>query len=261
VVDFLIDFIPGDPIMPFDLTTLDEPFKALAAYDWGADAAPFKTIDAAVIAAHADKTLRAELEKRFVALLGAGTSRAAREYVCRKLMMIGTAASVPALAALLGDSDNSHMARFALERIPGPEAGGALNTALATVSEPLKVGMISSLAARRDTACVMTLTTLLKGAPLLAIPAANALGSIHSAEAVQALAAADPFAGEGVGEAIVNARLACAEAFLAGGKRADALAIYQTLAKAAAGKADAKAVELAATRGILACADAVAAAS
>ena len=35
--------------MPFDLTTLDEPLKTLAAYDWGADAAPFKAIDAAVI--------------------------------------------------------------------------------------------------------------------------------------------------------------------------------------------------------------------
>ena len=55
--------------MPFDLTTLDEPLKTLAAYDWGADAAPFKAIDAAVIAAHADKALRAELEKRFTDLL------------------------------------------------------------------------------------------------------------------------------------------------------------------------------------------------
>ena len=165
--------------MPFDLTTLDEPLKTLAAYDWGADAAPFKAIDAAVIAAHADKALRAELEKRFTDLLGCGTTRAAKEYVCRKLMMIGTATSVPALAALLGDSDNSHMARFALERIPVPEAGNALNKALATVSEPLKVGMISSLAARRDPACVTALTALLKGSPLLAIPAANALGSIH----------------------------------------------------------------------------------
>ncbi len=247
--------------MPFDPTTLDEPFKALAAYDWGADAAPFKTIDAAVIAAPADNALRTELEKRFAELLGGGTSRAAKEYVCRKLMMIGTAASVPALAALLGDADNSHMARFALERIPGSEAGAALNKALGTVSDALKIGMISSLACRRDLACVPVLTTLLKGQPLLAIPAANALGTIHSAEAIHALAAADPFAAEGVGEAVVNARLACAESLLAAGKRADALAIYQGLAKAAAGKPDAKAIELAATRGILACADAVAAAS
>lgn len=247
--------------MPFDLTTLDAPFQALSAYDWGADAAPFKTIDAAVIAAHADAGLRAELEKRFAGLLGGGTSRAAKEYVCRKLMMIGTAASVPALAALLGDPDDSHMARFALERIAGPEAASALNKALGEVSDPLKVGMISSLAARRDKACVTVLTTLLAGSPPLAIPAANALGAIQSAEAIQALAAANPFAAEGVGEAVVNARLTCAEGLLASGKRADALAIYQALAKAAAGKPDAKAIELAATRGILACADTVAAAS
>jgi hypothetical protein len=247
--------------MSFDPTTLDEPLKALAAYDWGADATPFKTIDAAVIAAAADKALRTDLEKRFGELLGGGTSRAAKEYVCRKLMMIGTAASVPALAALLGDADNSHMARFALERIPGSEAGAALNKALGMVSDALKSGMISSLASRRDLACVPVLTTLLKGQPLLAIPAANALGTIQSAEAIAALAAADPFAAKGVGEAVVNARLACAESLLATGKRADALAIYQGLAKAAAGKPEAKAVELAATRGILACADTVAAAS
>lgn len=247
--------------MPFDPTALDAAFKSLAAYDWAADPAPFQMIDAAVIATAADKALRADLEKRFGALLADGTSRAAKEYVCRKLMMIGTAASVPALAALLGDADHSHMARFALERIPGPEAGAALNKALGTVSDALKIGMMSSLASRRDLACVPVLTTLLKGPPLLAIPAANALGTIHSTEAIAALAAADPFAAEGVGEAVVNARLACAESLLAAGKRADALAIYQGLAKAAAGKPDAKAIELAATRGILACADAVAAAS
>jgi len=247
--------------MPFDLTSLDQPFQALAAYDWGADATPFMTLDAAVIAAYGDKALRAELEKRFTALLGGGASRAAKEYACRKLMMIGTAASVPALAALLGDADNSHMARFALERIPGPEAGAALNSALGTVSDPLKIGMISSLASRRDPACVTVLATLLRGSPLLAIPAANALGTIQSAESIQALTAADPFAAGGVGEAVVNARLACAESLLASGKRPDALAIFQGLAKAAAGKPDAKAIELAATRGILACADAVASAS
>lgn len=247
--------------MPFDPTTLDAPFQALAAYDWGADAAPLSAIDAAVMAAHADKGLRGDLEKRFAGLLGADTSRAAKDYVCRKLMMIGTAASVPALAALLGDQDDSHMARFALERIPGPEAAAALRKALGTVSDARKIGVISSLASRRDTACVTVLATLLKGSPLLAIPAADALGTIQSAEAVAALAAADPFATKGVGEAVVNARLACAEALLASGKRNDALAIYQGLAKAAAGKPDAKAVELAATRGILACADAVAAAS
>ena len=155
--------------MAFDLATLDAPFAALKAYDWGADAAPFKTIDDAVIAAHGDAALRGELEKRFAALLGAGTSRAAKEYVCRKLMMIGTAASVPALAALLADKDNSHMARFALERISGPEAIEAIRKALGSVPVDLKIGMISSLAARGDAACVPMLAGLLAGGAVFGV--------------------------------------------------------------------------------------------
>lgn len=244
--------------MAFDITTLDAPFQSLAAYDWGADAAFLKTIDAAVIAAEADAVLRAELEKRFAAVLGGDASRATKEYVCRKLMMIGTAASVTALASLLADEDQSHMARFALERIPGPEAAAALRDALGKAEGPLQVGMISSVAARRDSACVPALAALLRASPAVAMAAAGGLGAIGSPEAIAVLAAADLFAAGGVGEAVANARLACAESLLAAGKRGDALAIYQGLAKAAAGKPDAKAIELAATRGILACADTLA---
>ena len=46
--------------MPFDTTTLDSPFTALAAFDWGADAAPLGVIDAAVVAA-------ARLADRYIA--------------------------------------------------------------------------------------------------------------------------------------------------------------------------------------------------
>jgi hypothetical protein len=241
--------------MAFDTATLDAPFTALAAYEWGADAAPFAAIDRAVIAAHADAALRADLEKRLAAILGSGPSRAAKEYACRKLMMIGTTASVPALAALLGDRDNSHMARFALERIDAPEAGAALRAALGTVPGDLKIGMISSLAARRDTACVGALATLLAGDAATAIAAAEALGTIATPEAFAALSPLDPTPANGLGRAVADARLAYAEALLAAGKRAEAQAVYRALADAARGKPAAKTVELAATRGILACLD------
>lgn len=241
--------------MAFDLSTLDAPFTTLAAYDWGADAAPLTTIDKAVIAAHADQALRADLEKMLQAILGAGPSRAAKEYACRKLMMIGTAASVPALAALLGDEENSHMARFALERIDAAEAGAALRAALDAVQGELKIGMISSLAGRRDTASVPALAKLLAGDASIATAAAEALGTIGTPEALAALAAVDPAAAGGLGGAVVDARLACAEQMLDAGKRAEAKAVYQALADAARGKPAAKHVELAATRGILACLD------
>ena len=67
-------------------------------------------------------------------MLPTGHSRAAKDFVCRKLAIIGTAESVPALAALLPDKDLSHMARYALERIPAPEAAKALREALAKTS-------------------------------------------------------------------------------------------------------------------------------
>lgn len=247
--------------MPFDHASLDAPFAALKAYDWGGDAGPFKTIDDAVVAAHGDGVLRADLEKRLAAILGAGTSRAAKEYACRKLMMIGTAASVPALAALLGVADNSHMARFALERMPAPEAAEALRDALGKVQGSMRIGMIESLGSRGDAMSVPALAQLLASDPAVAAAAATALGHIDTPEALAALSAANPLAASGVGRSVVDARLATAEALLAAGKRAEAQGIYQALADAVKGKPGTKAVELAAARGILACLDTLAAAS
>ena len=44
------------------------------------------------------------------------------DYVCRVLRVIGTADSVPALAGLLAERNLSHMARYALQDNPAPEA-------------------------------------------------------------------------------------------------------------------------------------------
>jgi HEAT repeat protein len=244
--------------MAYDPASLDKPFEILKAFDWGGDTAAFQPIDAAVVAAHADPAARADLEKRLASLLGAGTSRAAKEYVCRKLSLIGTAASVPSLAALLPEKEHSHMARFALERIPAAEAAEALRKALGAAQGDLKIGMISSLAGRGDAASVPAIAALLSGDSRTAVAAADGLGRIHTPEACQALAAASGVTDKAALAAIADARLACAESLLRQGKRAEAKAIYTSLADAAA-KAGAtpaaKATRLAASRGILACLD------
>jgi hypothetical protein len=178
-----------------DAASLDAACAALAAFDWSADSGFAKTLDAAVIAAHGHEAARADLEHRFAAVLAAGTSRAAKEYACRKLAMIGTAASVPALAALLPQPDHSHMARFTLERIAAPEAGKALRDALAALRADLAIGMMASLAARGDAASVPALAARLQADGPEAVAAAVALGRIATPEAAAALATADAFAG------------------------------------------------------------------
>ncbi len=120
---------------------LDKAFEALKTYDWGTDRKTMNPIDDAVVATYGDAAARKALEKRLAAVLGSGASRSAKDYVCRTLKTIGTAESVPALAALLPDKDLSHMARYALERIPAPEAAAAMRDALPGLSGALKAGV------------------------------------------------------------------------------------------------------------------------
>lgn len=229
---------------------LDQAFEALKTFDWGADLGPLRPIDEALISSRGDAAARKELEARLAAVLKTGVSRDAKDFVCRKLMVIGTAASVPALAALLTEKDHSHMARYALERIGAAEAAAALRDALPKLAGALKVGVIGSLGARRDAASVPLLAGLLGNADTaVACSAALALGAIRTAEASQALAKAKP-SNEQVKQAVTDSALACAEGLLAAGKPAEAQAIYT----AYAGADQPKHVRLAATRGMLACA-------
>ena len=215
--------------MAIDSKNLDDAFAALAAFDWGKDAAPLAAIDAATIATHGDAALRADLEKRLGAVLSSSASRAAKDYACRKLSIIGTAASVPVAAALLSDADNSHMARCALQRIGGPEARSALRRALETVKGDLAIGMISSLADLADAGSVPQLAKLLTADGPLALAAARALGRIPTSESAAALAGAK--VGGEVGRAVKDAQLSIAESRLSAADRAGALALYEAVSK------------------------------
>jgi HEAT repeat protein len=231
------------------LNMLDEAFAILKQYDWGSDMTRLAPIEDAVAVSHDQADVRQDLENRLIATLQSDISRDAKDYVCRKLAIVGTVAAVPALQSLLGEKDYSHMARIALERMPAPEAAQALRDAAAKVSNELKVGVISSLGSRRDAAAVSVFDVLLKdGDHSVARAAALALGAIGSVDAASVLKVAATSAA-GNKPAVIDALLACAEALLAGQKQTDALVIYRSLAA----DDQARLVRLAATRGILAC--------
>jgi len=229
---------------------LDEAFEALKSYDWGTDRKPLQEIDKSVITSRSDDAMRKDLERRLGEVLTTQISRDAKDYVCRKLMIIGTAASVPTLASLLSDKELAHMARYALERIPAPEAAQALRDALPKLTGPLKIGVIASLGVRRDVQSVAPLSLLLTDSdPATGRAAALALGDIRSSEAGKALADAKSVS-EKVKPAVSDASLFCAEGLLADGNKAQALAMF----KAYVSDEHPKHVRMAATKGVLACA-------
>jgi HEAT repeat protein len=225
---------------------LDQAFEALKTYDYGMDRHLLDPLDEAVVATRNDPAARKDLESKLVAVLRSTAPRDARDYVCRLLRTIGTATSVPALETLLADQDLSHMARYALERIPAPEAGQALEHQLPKLNGKLKAGVISSLGARGQG--VKLLRPLLRDSdPVLARAAVVALGRIGSADANKALASAKPQAA--LAGVFADASLACAEKLLAAGHTKEATATYQRLLK----DNPPKVVRLAAERGLKAC--------
>ncbi len=228
---------------------LDQALAALKDYDWGKDPKVLNPIDDAINASHGDVAKRQELAAKLATALATELSLDAKQMLCRYLMAIGSAQSVPSLAPLLSDKELSHMARYALERIPAPEAAAALRDALPKVAGNLKIGVIASLGVRGDAESVKALAALLGDEDAaVARAAAYALGDIRTPAAVAALQQAKPSAE--VASASVDASLSCAEALLAAGKNAEASAIY----KGFIGEAQPKHVRLAATRGMLACA-------
>ncbi len=227
---------------------MKEALELLQTYTWGDDRNALAPIDDAIVASHGDAAKRKEIEEALLGVLNSDATRNGKDYVCRKLKIIGTDASVSTLASMLGDKDHSHMARYALQSIPTEAASTALVDSLDSVSGELKAGVLGTIGARGDNSAVTAIAKLIgDNDRVVATAAANALGAIRSADAAKALVKSKP--ADDVTGAVTNATLSCAEGMLASGDKSGAKAIYQKLMTNSE-----KQVKLAATRGMLACA-------
>jgi HEAT repeat protein len=225
-------------------------FETLKTYDWAADRGLLKPIDDAVAKSYGKPDQQKELSAKLSAVLGTDAKDAGKDYVCRKLSLIGSAANVPAISPLLTNETLSHMARYALERIPAPEAVAAMRDALPKVSGILKQGVINSLGVRRDAQSTTALVALLADKDTgVAGAAVAALGNIGTPEAAKALGAFQAKAPKELTIIAADAYLTCAERLLADGKKMGAMMIYKALSKSKT-----KNVRLAAIRGLLAAA-------
>ena len=167
---------------------------------------------------------------RLIGVLQSDQSPTEKDAACARLKRIGTAQSIPALAALLTDEQLSHSARYALESMPSAKAGQALIDALGKTSGLTKVGIINSLGFRHETRAVPALATLLTDHDAqVAAAAATALGQIGGSKALKALQAATANSAGPVHDALVDACLRCANSLLASGSQSKALAVFQQL--------------------------------
>ena len=221
---------PQAPQAP--LPTLEQSFELLKEFKIGTDSTGLIPIERAVMEVHGNETARAALEKRLVAYLGRSYSSVTRAFVCRQLVLIGSAASVSAVTPLILDDELSVHARNVLEHIPGPESEKALRDALGQAKGRTRIGVINSVAARRDAASTPVLIKILGEDPDSAAAAAKALGEIGTPEAAKALAAARGKGPARVQEAVVDGTLICADRLVATGQRSQAITLLESLTDA-----------------------------
>lgn len=214
---------------------VDALIRQVSSYEWGQDPSAVRQLEAETLhsaGTHAASTL----EKRLDAALGKAQTQAARDAYCRDLSVIGTAASVPALAPMLLRAETAEMARYALERIPDKAAVEALRRALPQAPPSAKAGIVNSLGLRRDAASARAIKALLSSSdPRIAQASAAALAHIATSEAREALMAA------ALTPAVANALLMLASRE----KGSSADEIYRKLQKS-----DSEAVRMAVLRGL-----------
>jgi hypothetical protein len=231
-------------------------YAAAAQYEFGQSRKPLATIEEEIRKA-ATPEYRAIEARLLAALKAPGTKADAKRYFCRYLGTVGSAASVPALAALLGDEKLSHPARMALEPMAYPAAGAALRQALGQVKGKLLAGVIGSVGIRRDALAIPALTALTGDADGdVARSAVFALGAIGTSEAAKALDDVAAKAPAALARPVAQARITCAGLLAQDGKTAEAVVIYRALLESKVAPAS----RIAALRGLIASQDRPAAA-
>lgn len=211
---------------------LNQALAALNRYDSGSPRTDLEPLDQAARAALGDPTSRTSLEQSLIAVLPTKASPIAKESVCGKLAMIGSAQSAPALAALLANEATFDAARLALEAIPGPEAATVLREQLTKLTGRQLIGCLHSLGNRRDSQSVAAIARLLKRPdPAMVGAAASALGRIGTAKAARALQAILATAPEAARAAIADACLEGGEALRQSGEAAKARSLLEALSK------------------------------
>ena len=174
-----------------------------------------------------------EIEKEQIAVLRSDAPPQDKAIACKKLAVDGSSECVGDLAKLLSDPQLASWSRIALEAIPGSAPDEALRKATDSLEGNLLVGVLNSIGVRRDAGSVETLTKRLSDKDdEVASAAAVALGKIGNAAAEKVLRPALTNGPAKVRSAVAEGCVLCAERLLAGGKSAEAIALYDEVRKA-----------------------------
>ncbi|MBM3883712.1 MAG: HEAT repeat domain-containing protein [Verrucomicrobia bacterium] len=222
--------------------------EELKRYEFGQSRAPLLQAEESVRQALNTPAQQAVMEKRLIELLQSEATVECKRFVCRQLYLVGSSQAVPVLASLLTDPALADMARYALERIPGPAVDTALRQALSQTQGRQKVGVVYSLGQRGDSLAVPGLIECLANADdAVARAAIAALEKVGGQTSVRALQEALSTASPARRPLLVDALLTWGAQLSAQGEKARADDIFRQFYQ----PSETQAVRMAALRGLV----------
>jgi HEAT repeat protein len=171
-------------------------------------------------------------ESQLLAILNSDAELFDKAKACQRLAIIGTSKSVPVVAKLLADPSLSHYARTALEANPSLEVDKAFREALGELQGRQLVGVINSVATRKDAQSVDALVRLAavddNEVAAAAVSALGMLATPASISVIQQTLMNNP----SLRVTAADACLTAADRLLVDGKNAAALTVLAALRKA-----------------------------
>jgi len=172
-------------------------------------------------------------QAELIAIIKSDAPPADKALACKRLAIYGKKDAVAVLAPFLSDEKLASWARIGLEANPDPAVGEVLRDAMGRLQGKLLIGVINSIGVRRDGKAVNALIEKLKDSDAeVASAAAAALGRIGGETAVSVLEVQLTSAPAGVRVAVAEGCILCAERFLAAGKSAEAMNLYDAVRSA-----------------------------
>jgi len=160
-------------------------------YDFGRPTTALLAVEKLINDTHGDRSLRAQIETELARLLQSPVSLACKQFICQKLWIIGTVASLPVLESMLASADPHIVegACFALSRQRAPAVGQVVRSGLGKAKGRGLIALINVAGERRDPETAARLAELATSAADEAADAAiAALGKIASPSAIETLA-------------------------------------------------------------------------
>ncbi|MCK5172123.1 MAG: ThuA domain-containing protein, partial [Planctomycetes bacterium] len=186
-----VDFPTADKVMSrkhLKVPDIDRILADLADYKYQDSRATPAEVDG-FINLYADNTeMLAYLERKFVGFLSSDATLDSKQFICKKLALIGTKASVKTLGKMLPNQETLDMALMALEQIDDPSVDKLLRKTITATSGSIQAGIANTIGKRQDAGAVGVLAKLVNsGDTQVQTAVLTALGKIATSQALGVL--------------------------------------------------------------------------